>query len=224
LDEEAKGIEDQQKKLEDLAASGNENAVKSLALAQKREAEIRREQEREIQRQKQLQAGLTAFKVYAAKTDAGDKNALGSTIKDLTVLQAFIASLPTAYDGIEDTGNGGNLDGKGGFLGVWHPRERVVPEKDNAKMAGMSNKELGDLADRYNKGLLIEANEMPMQINRFESNAEILSKFEELTKVIKNLPKNMPVSKGHYDSFRKALVEVVKKGNRTDKTTYSIFD
>ena len=34
--------------------------------------------------------------------------------------------MPTFYYGTEDTGKGGGLDSKGGFLAKLHPNERVV--------------------------------------------------------------------------------------------------
>lgn len=216
LDEELKGSEDQQNRLQDLANAGNENAVKSLAIAQKREAEIRKEQERELQRQKRIEAGLTAFKVFGAKTEAGDKNALGNTITDLSVLSAFIETLPTAFDGTIDTGNGGKIDNKGGFLSVLHPNERVVPKKDNIKMGGISNEKLSDIAQMYNKGLLIDVNKSINTSNGFESISELKRINETLINsndvLRRELKRNRPIANNNTD-----VVEAIKDLKKSNK-------
>ena len=214
--------QNQQKRLQDLADKGSEEAAISLDLAQKREAEIRREKQKEIQQQKLVEAGLTAFKVYGAKTEAGDPNALGNTLTDLTTLSTFLKTLPTAFDGVVDTGKGGDVDNKGGFLSVLHPNERVVPKKDNIKMGGISNEKAADIIEMYNKGLLNE--QLPqyeIKQQPFQSNTEVIAKYDEMIKAVNNMHKKMPTSSIGFDSFRGKFELKSKKGNNT--TNY-LFD
>ena len=147
---------------------------KSLDAAQKREAQIRADKEKELQRQKTIEAGLAAFKVFAAKTEAGDTNALGSTITDLTALSAFIASLQGFYEGTENIGQSlgkPQLSGKDGHIVRVDGGERVIKTADNKKIGGLSNDKLTNIADLYNRGLLVE--QLPqyeIKQDRFESN------------------------------------------------------
>lgn len=130
---------------------------------------------------------MTVFDSYNANLQSkelGGQNALVKTIKDVSLLQAFINSLPAFLEGTEDTGlNGKGLDGKGGFLSVLHPNERVVPKQLNEKMKGMTNLELSNLADDYLRGNVIKQDTV---INTNWSTELIVSKLDSLEKAIVN--------------------------------------
>ena len=227
LDSELDALRGQQNKLEELAAKGDRNALASLDAAQKREAEIRKEKEKELQRQKLIEAGTAAFKILAAKTEAGDKNAFGSTLSELTQLQLFVSTLSQFWDGAENVGaalGAPQLSGKDGHIVRVDGGERVVKTADNKRMGGLSNDKLTDIAEMYNKGLLVE--QLPqyeIKQQRFESNAELVAKYDEMLSVMKNLHKKMPTDSTSFDAFRSALVHTQKKGNNTHKKGY-LFD
>jgi hypothetical protein len=225
LDDELSASKEQQSKLQDLANKGSEDAVKSIALAQQREAELRREKEKEIQKQKLIEAGLTAFKVFSAKTEQGDKNALGNTITDLTTLQAFITGLSGFYEGTENVAESlgaPQLAGKDGHIIRVDGSERVIAGKDNKKMGGISNEKASSIIEMYNKGLLSE--QLPnydIKQQPYQSNEELLNEVKELQHVMKTLHKRMPQSSLGFDSFRGKFELKSKKGNNT--TNY-LFD
>ncbi len=66
-----------------MAENGNEEAVKSLAESEKREAEIRREKEKELQRQQRIEAGLAAFQVFSANAQQDPETALLKRLRTL---------------------------------------------------------------------------------------------------------------------------------------------
>jgi len=102
IDKEIEATLKRQEQLEEAASEGVENTTENLATEQKRQAELEAQREKQIQRQKALELGLTALKLYAAKVGAGDKNALGSTITDISLLSAFVAALPSFYQGTNE--------------------------------------------------------------------------------------------------------------------------
>ena len=72
IDDELKAVEDQQKRLQELADAGSEQAVETLAFEQKQTAELRAEKEQELQRQKQIEAGLAAFQTFSGLIQQGE--------------------------------------------------------------------------------------------------------------------------------------------------------
>lgn len=170
IDKELAANKTRQDELKALAIAGNKSAQDSIAVEEKRQKELERKKEQELKRAKRRELGLAAINTYSAKVAAGDKNALVNTIKDLTLLSAAVAAIPGFYEGTEDTGKGGKVDSKGGFVSILHPKERVVAAKENAKIGELSNEELADIAYKYNKGMLINFGQ---PIFSGSSNAEI---------------------------------------------------
>lgn len=154
IDKEIQASKDRQSQLTELAKNGIEDAADNLAFEQRKQAELEIKREKAIQRQKFVELGLNALKTYTSKLENKDKNALGSTIKDISLLTAFIRTLPTFYTGIENTGKGGNLDDKGGFLSVLHPEERVLTANQNKKIGGLDNETVASVMQMYRFNLL----------------------------------------------------------------------
>lgn len=201
IDKEISDVEKRQARLEDLAARGVEKADENLAFEQKRAAELARNREREIQRQKRIELGLAAVKAYSANVESGEKGALGKTVRDITLLMAFIDALPAFYEGTENTGKGGGQDSKGGFTAILHPNERVMTADQNAKVGDMSNEYLANLA------LMHRVN--PVQKERFDTNKEILEKFDNVVKAIENKPFLSDVT---YDKINQSMIYHVQNG------------
>ncbi|GAG75093.1 unnamed protein product, partial [marine sediment metagenome] len=146
IDDTLSAIEERQNSLRASAERGNEDAVKSLAESEKREAEVRLEKEKELKRQQRIEAGLAAFQVFSANAQEDPKTALSKTIKDVSLLTAFIGALPSFFVGTEDTGKAGNsLDSNGGRLSILHDNERVMTAEQNKKLGGISNESLVQL-------------------------------------------------------------------------------
>ena len=165
LDKQISDIEERQNTLRGLAENGNEEAVKSLAESEKREAEIRREKERELQRQQRIEAGLAAFQLLAAKAKDDPETALPETLKEILTLSTFVNGLPGFYEGTENIGEsmgGPHLNtAKDAYLsyvdGVGMARldggERIVPTAMNKAIGGLSNEELTQLAIDSKRGV-----------------------------------------------------------------------
>ena len=187
IDRQIDALNRQNDYMKDLAASGNITAQQSLAQNNKLIQDANKEKQKELKKQEKIKLAMTVFDSYNANLQSkelGGQNALVKTIKDVSLLQAFINSLPAFMEGTEDTGlNGKGLDGKGGFLSVLHPNERVVPKQLNEKMKGMTNLELSNLADDYLRGNVIKQDTV---INTNWSTELIVSKLDSLEKAIIN--------------------------------------
>jgi hypothetical protein len=187
IDRQIDALNKQNDYMKDLAASGNITAQQSLAQNNKLIQDANKEKQKELKKQEKIKLAMTVFDAYNANLQSkelGGQNALVKTIKDVSLLQAFINSLPAFMEGTEDTGlNGKGLDGKGGFLSVLHPNERVVPKQLNEKMKGMTNLELSNLADDYLRGNVIKQDTV---INTNWSTELIVSKLDSLEKAIIN--------------------------------------
>jgi len=187
IDRQIDALNKQNDYMKDLAASGNINAQQSLAQNNKLIQEANKEKQKELKKQEKIKLAMTVFDSYNANLQSkelGGQNALVKTIKDVSLLQAFINSLPAFMEGTEDTGvNGKGVDGKGGFLSLLHPNERIVPKQLNEKMKGMTNLELSNLADDYLRGNVIKQDTV---INTNWSTELIVSKLDSLEKAIVN--------------------------------------
>jgi len=185
LDKEIQASEQHYNTLQTLAENGNINAKESLELELANQIESNKQKEKELKKQQRIEMMKTAYSTYQAKVQGGSKQPLADTIKDVAMLNAFVASLPTFFDGIEDTGKGGGIDGKGGFLSVLHPNERVVPKAINEKLVGISNQELGSIAEQ------IKLNNMPFNKGVLDLNFgtdKIVERLDSLENAIKNKP------------------------------------
>lgn len=142
---------DQRKRLIDiqakLAAEGKDNT-----LAEQQAAAIRLEEKR-LQDQKRaarIQENITLIETFsdtlqsALKSDKPFFKAFGEAAGATGIVKAMFAKLisGSAYEGTEDTGGAGNIDGKGGKLFVVHPNERIMTKEQNQLLGGISNDEL----------------------------------------------------------------------------------
>lgn len=204
--------------LKALAESGNIDAQQSLAAQQKILDEKERQRIAEVKRQERIKLAQSIFSTYSAKLESGDKNALANTIKDATVLTQFVQSLPAFLKGTEDTGvNGYGVDGKGGFLSVLHPNERVVPKELNNKMSGITNEELAKIAVAY------KTNEFMTSIPAFQQadSSELISRIDNLTKVLKDKPETN-IALGEIMQGAMEIVQTTKRGNKTVYNRYRV--
>jgi len=225
IDEELEAVEERQNTLRTLAENGNEEAVKSLAESEKKEAQIRAEKEKELQRQQRIEAGLAAFQVFAANAGEDPSTALTKTFTDITALTAFIGSLPSFFVGTEDTGTVSNaLDSNGGRLSVLHDNERVMTAEQNKKIGGMSNEELTKIAvDHKTKTFRQFENITPISspVLVQSTNENLSNEIKELTKAVKaNKPINPIESIDHKTGMYKAAF---KAGNTNKRVHKSLF-
>lgn len=222
LDKEQTKAEETYDMLKQLAINGNIDAQQSLAEQQRIIDEAQVKKEKELKRQQRIKLAETAFNTYNSKVQnlkEGEKSskALTETIRDMTLLQAFIASLPGFEKGTEDTGtNGRGVDGKGGFHAVLHPNERVVPKDLNAKIGSLTNEELARVANEYQNGRLMRGKDTAGSALDL---ALLVNKIDELKEVVKNKPET------HYGigEVTQTMVEIVEKTRKGNTTTYNRF-
>ena len=205
IDEELQAEQNRANFLQELAAQGNEDAENNLALTEKRQAKIELRRQQQIQRQERQELALTAIQTYSQKVQAEDTNALASTIADISVLRAFISSLPGFYEGTEDTGNSGFLmDEHGVITGYTHANERVFNARDNQVFGDLSNKEVTQIVSER-KNPISQSDRISFSVVR------------ELRE-LKNITKNKETYLGSdYDQFANAIVKKIQKGNKLEK-------
>ena len=151
IDEELNAAEKRENELRQLAISGNQTAEESLAAEQKRRAELEHQRAELIKRQKLAELGLSAIETYGANVAAGKPNPLAATIADISLLQAFIESLPGFYEGAEMVGDALTpvLPGRDGHIIRVDGGERILTSSQNAIIPrDMSNMELAQMASR----------------------------------------------------------------------------
>jgi hypothetical protein len=213
LDEEMNKAKQRFDLYSELAKSGNINAQQSLAEEQRIIDESQRQKERLEKQKQRVQLVSSALQSYIRNTDDPDvKNPLVKTITDVSLLTQFIQSLPAFEKGIENTGtNGTGVDGRGGFLSILHPNERVLTKEQNKNVGEISNDELSNLALKYRNGEL----ESIINVNNTKSDPEsneIVNRLKSLEQTIKNKPETNIELERIVDGAL-TIVRTTKKGN-----------
>jgi len=215
IDRELSSLQRREEFLISIAERGSQELTDNLAFEQQKIAELELERERVAKNQQRRELALAAIQTYIAEVNSAksknDKNpgatALARTAVNVALLQSIFASLPAFYDGVEDTGEGGNIDSKKGFLAVLHPHERVLTAEQNKKLTGLSNTEL---VSRVTNA-------------EYSSNNNLERKIEELISVTKSKAEYLG---GDYNNIKKTFTETIKNnGNliRKHSRTDSIF-
>ena len=210
IEKEISAAEKQADYYRELAANGNINAQQSLAEQERIIAESNRRKEREQKRQQRMELANTIYQTYAGHAAKDPDTALMKTIKDASLLQAFISTLPMFYDGTEDTGSGGGVDGKGGFHAVLHPHERVIPKSLNDQIGNLTNEQLTNLAMQYQNGKLVGKDVAHSSLDL----AVLVNKLDNLTEVIKHKPETN-IELGEITQSAMEIVKSTRKGNTT---------
>jgi len=214
IDKEIAAAEKQADTLRELAKEGNINAQQSLAEQERIIAESNKRKEKELKRQQRIRLAQSIYETYSKNLESlqpGEKTskALSDTIRDTTLLQAFINSLPGFEKGTEDTGKDGRgVDGKGGMLSVLHPNERVIPKSLNDQLKGLSNEELTRIATEYQNGKIVNSAKGNEALNF----AVLVNELQDLKKVIKDKPETN-VEVGQITQSAMEIVQRTKKGN-----------
>jgi len=219
IEKEISMAEKQADTLRTLAEQGNIDAKESLAEQEKIIAEANRKKIQEQQRQQRIQLAQSVFSTYNSKIQSNSKNPLAETIRDTQVLNQFIQSLPTFESGIDDTGtNGRGIDGKGGFLSVLHPNERVVPKALNEQIGGLTNDELSNLAMEYQNGKIVRSDS---QVSSALELAVLVNRLDNLTQVIQDKPETN-IALGEITQGAMEIVKSTKKGNTIVYNRYKV--
>ena len=175
---------------ETLAVEGSITQEQSLKAQKKAINELEKQKAAEERAKQRRQLINTTYSVYQSHVEAGDENPLAETITDISLLQALISTIPTFEKGIENTGSHGQgLDGKGGFLSVLHPFERVVDSPNNSLIPdSMSNTELAHLANDKERGRLMYKSEINASNGSNWQSAALMGKLTDLEKAYRDTP------------------------------------
>lgn len=218
----AKDVELSKKRQDELrllAIAGDKDAQQSIAAEDKRQAEIERARDKAQRAKARRELVISGLNTYNAKVQAGEKNALGKTIRDITALSAAINSLPLFFEGTEDTGAGGKVDNKGGFLAINHPNERIMTAEQNKPLLkiGLSNEEV------VARALMFEsATKIPVFTSSDDTAVAELKGIKSELQAVKDAIENIPSYDGVVDITRQVAIEIWKSKNNTKTKTTRI--
>lgn len=192
INEEIEASQQRFSNLQEMATNGNILAKESMAEEAKLIAEQTRRKEQAEKRKQRIQLASTVLQSYLTNSQDPDvKNPLQKTITDTVLLTEFIKSLPAFFDGTENTGNNGRgVDGKGGFLSILHPNERVIPKKNNDIIGDLSNDELSKLASNYQNGMMRDVADGLSLSNDLSGVSILADKLDSLERTINNKPEH----------------------------------
>jgi TP901 family phage tail tape measure protein len=221
IDEEIAKAETQADFLRELAAQGNIDAKDSLAEQQRIIDEANRKKIQEEKLKAKIEFANTVFQTYGAKVQAGSESPLADTIKDVSLLQQFIAQFtPTFKDGTEDTGtHGAGIDGQGGFHAILHPNERVLTKEQNKAIGGLSNDSLAKLAQDYHNGKIVH--EGASQIGIGWDSGPIVKRLMSLEEVIKAKPEH-DLRVEDVVTGAMTIVRETRRGNNVNFNRYKV--
>ena len=168
--------------IKQAAMAGNLQAKESI-LAEEKAIEKSQKRIEQAQKRKQrmefISTGINTFNssVQSGKTGL---QALGETAVTMSGLAGMLAGLLPSFDVGADrlTGDGRGIDGKGGFLAINHPDERIMTAEQNAIIGyHHKNSDIANVMSFYNKGLLKPAHEMGAVA--LYDNSEVLERIDK---------------------------------------------
>jgi hypothetical protein len=201
---------------EKLAAEGNITAQQSLAEMQNRIEEQQRRQMQMEQRKLRMQQAQQVSSILLTQLEQGKSpgEALAAAGAFLATSSTLLASLPSFDVGTENTSGGGRgIDGKGGFLAINHPDERIMTAEQNRKVGDISNPMLADIAYKYRTG----------QLNDSAGNSYDLMRLESKLSAIEQAIQNQPQQVVGLEETLSGMVEMMVKNIKGNHTKTTIF-
>jgi hypothetical protein len=215
-DKEIAAAETLYSSLQTMAANGNITAQQSLAEQQKLIVEANRKKEQEQRRQERIKLAESVYSTYTANVEKNEANPLAKTITDITLLNQFISSLPTFYEGTEGTVSEAlgmpQLSGRDGHIVRVDGSEKILNPKLSAMTGNLSTNEIAKIAMEYNNGKLINKGEGAIQLSTGWSTGLIVKKLEDLTNIIENKPETN-IQLGEIIQGTMNIIKTQKKGN-----------
>ncbi|MCS7317981.1 MAG: hypothetical protein NZZ41_06730 [Candidatus Dojkabacteria bacterium] len=138
-----------------LAERGAVNTEQSLAVLEKQQLDIERQRQIIQQKAQKREAFIAALKTYISslETTRNPVTALFETLKNISVIQAFVRSLPTFYEGTEYVSTKTHPKiintSKDAFIARVHEGERIVPAHINKKLGNIKNEELPNYINNF---------------------------------------------------------------------------
>jgi hypothetical protein len=197
--------------LRQMAEKGSQDAQNNIAFEMRKQAELQAQKDRLYKRELQQKRALAILEAISNGNPNGRSG-----------VNNLINSLPSFYDGTEDTGEtNAPLDENGGRLAVIHKNERIFTAEQNKKIGSISNETAANILNQFQ---LINPNKfmkMPManlvnderQINKLD---EVSNEIAELKAVIKS----QPVKDQAFDEVHKMIVTTTKTSGKTEITRH----
>ncbi len=217
-----------------LAERGQLEAGQSLAVEEKRIAELERKKIKAKQREQRIEATVAGFKLLSDKIDNNEERPAAETIRDILQLSAVLSGLPSFYEGTENVGASlGNPHlntSRDQYVVRVDKNERIVDPANNQKIGSLSNDELASAAEMYSMGINSDSykyHQMPNALieHSYMTNAQILKKFDQLSETVERSTEQIaraidekPVHFFQYDQVQNAVIEGVKRSNKTEQT------
>ena len=215
-DKEIAAAETMYSNLQTMAANGSITAKESLAEQQKLIVEANRKKEQEQRRQERIKLAESVFASYTANVQNKEPNPLAKTITDITLLNQFISSLPTFYEGTDGTVSQAlgmpQLSGRDGHVVRVDGSEKILNPKLSAMTGNLSTNEIAKIAMEYNNGKLINKGDGALQLSPGWSSSLIVQKLEDLTNIIENKPETN-IQLGEIIQGTMNIIKTQKKGN-----------
>lgn len=225
IDKEIAAAEQQADTLRQLAINGNITAKESLAEQQRLIVEANRKKEAELKKQERIKLAQSVYQAYSSKVEAGSKNPLVDTIKDITLLNQFISSLPTFYEGTETTVGAAlgapQLSGRDGHIVRVDGSEKILNPKLSAMTGDLTTSEIARIANEYNNGKLMSKGDGAVQISTGWNSSEVLKKLDEIGRVISDKPE-MNIEVGQIVQGAMDIIHSTKKGNTIIYNKYRV--
>lgn len=228
IDKEIEASKTRQNELQQLAAQGNLTAEQSVSAEIKRELELERQKEALEKKKARRQIIIEGLDLLSSKIDGGEKDAVTSTLNDMTRLLGALAALPGFIDGTETTvgealGKPQLNTGTDDYIIRVDGKEKILNPAMSARTGNMTTEEITRAAEMYSSGMFDQNVLIHPQVaalnQPFQNSNEILKKFDSLESTIKNKP---ILSDLKFDDLQKALVVTVEQNGDLKRAHYKL--
>ena len=228
VDKELDANKKRQDELQTLATQGNLTAEQSIGAEIKRELELERQKEALEKKKARRQIILEGLDLLSSKIDNGEKDAVTSTLNDMTRLLGALSALPGFIDGTETTvgaalGKPQLNTGTDDYIVRVDGSEKILNPGMSARTGNMTTEEITRAAEMYSSGMFDQNLLIHPQINAlnqpFQNSNEILKKFDSLESTIRNKP---ILSDLKFDDLQKALIVTVEKNGDLKRAHYKL--
>ena len=228
IDKELQANKNRQQQLEALAAQGNLTAQQSISAEIKRELELERQKEALEKKKARRQIILEGLDLLSSKIDGGEKDAVTSTLNDMTRLLGALSALPGFIDGTETTvgaalGKPQLNTGTDDYIVRVDGSEKILNPGMSARTGNMTTEEITRAAEMYSSGMFDQNLLIHPQVaalnQPFQNSNEILKKFDSLESTIRNKP---ILSDLKFDDLQKALIVTVEQNGDLKRAHYKL--
>lgn len=203
-------------------------AEQSVSAEIKRELELERQKEALEKKKARRQIIIEGLDLLSSKIDGGEKDAVTSTLNDMTRLLGALAALPGFIDGTETTvgealGKPQLNTGTDDYIVRVDGAEKILNPAMSARTGNMTTEEITRAAEMYSSGMFDQNVLIHPQVaalnQPFQNSNEILKKFDSLESTIRNKP---ILSDLKFDDLQKALVVTVEQNGDLKRAHYKL--